>query len=354
MTRSSAIQISFSSEAVALIGTERVSLGDLARSLRTVADTRSITQAAQALGVTYRTLWGRLLGFDATLGCKLIGKSRGRGTSLTSKGRAVLAVLEKHGELFASPAKDRVGELATDLMQSLRDPAQLRLMASHDFAIAQSFARFSPSAANTKAQELSDSIHVSSGGSVDCVRALLRGDTDLAGYHHMTPAQHGSATQTVSCLWASIEQSADFWSVALMQREQGLIIAPRLKGKVSSLSDLTNDNIRFINRQRGSGTRLLLDALLTDASVPSARIAGYEREEFTHQAVAATIAAGAADVGLGLRAAAAQFKLHFVPLAVEIYRLAGRNETQNHPRVRALIAAVRSHAEKLPGYEVLA
>ena len=354
MNRQLPLQVSFSTEAEALIGTARVNLSDLARSLRTVADTQSITQAALALGVTYRTLWGRLLGFDAALGCKLIGKSRGRGTSLTSKGRALLAVLEKHGELFAPPAKDRVESFATDLTQSLRDQAQLRLMASHDFAIAQAFARFSPSAANMKAQGLSDAIHVSNGGSVDCIRALLRGDMDLAGYHHMTPAQHGSATQSESSLWANVEQSAGFWSVALMQREQGLIIAPRLKGKVSALSDLTNDSIRFINRQRGSGTRLLLDALLTDASIASARIAGYEREEFTHQAVAATIAAGAADVGLGLRAAAAQFKLHFVPLAVEIYRLAGRNETQNHPRVRALIAAVRSHAEKLPGYEVLA
>ena len=354
MNRQLPLQVSFSTEAEALIGTERVNLSDLARSLRTVADTQSITQAALALGVTYRTLWGRLLGFDAALGCKLIGKSRGRGTSLTSKGRALLAVLEKHGELFAPPAKDRVESFATDLMQSLRDQAQLRLMASHDFAIAQAFARLSPSAANMKEQELSDAIHVSNGGSVDCVRSLLRGDTDLVGYHHMSPAQHGSATQTVSALWASIEQSVDFWSVNLMQREQGLIIAPRLKGKVSALSDLTNDSIRFINRQRGSGTRLLLDALLTDASIASARIAGYEREEFTHQAVAATIAAGAADAGLGLRAAAAKFGLHFVPLAVEIYRLAGRSETRNHPRVRALIAAVRSHAKKLPGYEVLA
>lgn len=138
-----------------------------------------------------------------------------------------------------------------------------------------------------------------------------------------------------------------------MQREQGLIIAPRSKGKISTLADLTGDAVRFINRQRGSGTRLLLDSLLTDASVASGRISGYEHEEFTHQAVAASIAAGAADVGLGLRAAASQFKLHFVPLAVEIYRLAGRAETQNHPRVRALIAAVRAHAAELPGYIAL-
>jgi len=138
-----------------------------------------------------------------------------------------------------------------------------------------------------------------------------------------------------------------------MRREQGLIVAPRLKGKVSSLADLTRRDVRFINRQRGSGTRLLLDSLLADASVASARISGYEHEEFTHQAVAASIAAGAADVGLGLRAAAAQFKLHFVPLAVEIYRLAGRIETQNHPRVRALITAVRTNAARLPGYKTL-
>jgi putative molybdopterin biosynthesis protein len=353
MTRPSALQISFSTEAEASIGTEHVNLSDLARSLRTVADTQSITQAAQALGVTYRTLWGRLLGFDVALGCKLVGKSRGRGTSLTSKGRAILAVLEKHGELFAPPARDRVEIFAADLMQSLRDEAQLRLMASHDFAIAQAFARPTPTAANTKAQPLSDAIHMTSGGSVDCIRTLLRGDADLAGYHHMTLATPISAAQSESSLWASVEQSADYWSVPVMQRDQGLIISPRLKGKVSSLADLIKSDVRFINRQRGSGTRLLLDSLLADASVASARISGYEHEEFTHQAVAASIAAGAADVGLGLRAAAAQFKLHFVPLAVEIYRLAGRIETQNHPRVRALITAVRTNAARLPGYKTL-
>lgn len=353
MARQLPLQISFSTEAEASIGTERVNLSDLARSLRTVADTQSITQAALSLGVTYRTLWGRLLSFDAALGCKLIGKSRGRGTSLTSKGRAVLAVLEKHGELFSPPAKDRVESFVIDLIQSMRDDAQLRLMASHDFAIARAFARPSSTHANTKAQALSDAIHTSSGGSVDCVRTLLRGDTDLAGYHHMTPVVDSGAARSESSLWVNVEHSTDFWSVPLMQREQGLIISPRLKGKVSSLADLTKEGVRFINRQRGSGTRLLLESLLADAIVASARISGYEHEEFTHQAVAASIAAEAADVGLGLRAAAAQFKLHFVPLAVEIYRLAGRSETQNHPLVRALIAAVRAHAAKLPGYKVL-
>ncbi len=353
MIRASAVHISFSTGAVASIGTETLNLGDLARSLRTIADTQSITQAAIALDVTYRTLWGRLLSFDTALGCKLVGKSRGRGTSLTSKGRAVLAVLETHGELFTPPAKEYVDRFAADLMQSLRDEAQLRLMASHDFALAQAFARPSPTAANAKAQRLGDAIHMSSGGSVDCVRTLLRGDTDLAGYHHMTPAASHGAAQAETSLWANVEASTEFWSVPLMQREQGLIIAPRSKGKISTLADLTGDAVRFINRQRGSGTRLLLDSLLTDASVASGRISGYEHEEFTHQAVAASIAAGAADVGLGLRAAASQFKLHFVPLAVEIYRLAGRAETQNHPRVRALIAAVRAHAAELPGYIAL-
>ncbi len=178
-------------------------------------------------------------------------------------------------------------------------------------------------------------------------------NTDLAGYHHMTPTANRGGTQAESSLWASVEESTDFWSVPLMQREQGLIIAPRLKGKVSSLADLAKGDVRYVNRQRGSGTRLLFDSLLAESSVASARISGYEQEEFTHQAVAATIAAGAADAGLGLRAAASQFKLHFVRLAVETYRLAGRAETQNHPRVRALIAAVRAQAATLPGYKSL-
>ena len=331
-----------------------IDLSDLKRSLRTLADTQSITHAAQSLGVTYRTLWGRLLGFDAALGCKLVGKARGRGTNLTGKGRALLAALERHDELFSPPSSERVSALSADLARALRDQPLLRLLASHDYALGKVFDTSSVSTSPTVSTQLQDAIHMANAGSVECIRALLRGDADLAGYHHTTvmAANAGKESQATA-LWSRVEDSAEFWSVALMEREQGLIVAPQLKAKVKGLTDLARPGLRFVNRQRGSGTRVLLDSLMAEAGMVASAISGYGHEEFTHQAVAATIAAGAADAGPGLRTAAAQFKLHFVPLATETYRIAGRTETRQHPSVLKLIAALRVEAAKLPGYSAL-
>ena len=331
-----------------------IDLSDLKRSLRTLADTQSITHAAQSLGITYRTLWGRLLGFDAALGCKLVGKARGRGTNLTGKGRALLAALERHDELFSPPSTERVSALSADLARALRDQPLLRLLASHDYALGKVFDASSVSTLPSVSTQLQDAIHMANAGSVECIRALLRGDADLAGYHHtkVTAANAGNQSQATA-LWSRVEDSAEFWSVALMEREQGLIVAPQLKAKVTGLADLARPGLRFVNRQRGSGTRVLLDSLMAEAGMVATAISGYGHEEFTHQAVAATIAAGAADAGPGLRTAAAQFKLHFVPLATETYRIAGRTETRQHPSVLKLIAALRVEAAKLPGYSAL-
>ena len=357
MSKLSLPHIGFSVQADVTFGESRIDLWELKRSLRTLADTQSITHAAQSLGVTYRTLWGRLLAFDAALGCKLIGKARGRGTHLTGKGRALLAALERHDELFSPPSSDRVSALSADLARALRDQPLLRLLASHDYALGKVFDTSAASDTSTSpplTTQLRDAIHVENAGSVECIRALLRGDADLAGYHHTTvTATNAGKDAQASVLWSRIEDSAEFWSVALMEREQGLIIAPQFKSKVKSLADLAYPGLRFVNRQRGSGTRLLLDTLMAEAGMVASSISGYGHEEFTHQAVAATIAAGAADTGPGLRTAAAQFKLHFVPLSMETYRIAGRAETRQHSSVIKLIAALRVESTKLPGYTAL-
>ena len=86
--------------------------------------------------------------------------------------------------------------------------------------------------------------------------------------------------------------------------------------RVHAFRDLARKRLRFVNRQSGSGTRLLIDRLLADEGVDPAALVGYCDEEFTHPAVAATVASGAADAGFGLRAAAAEYGLAFVPQSV--------------------------------------
>lgn len=353
MSKIPSLAVDFTANASLRIGRSEIDLVELTRCLRTLADTQSITAAANTLGVTYRTMWGRMLSFDDALDCKLIGKARGRGTQLTGKGRALLAALERHGALFLPPPPEPVAALTADLARALRDRPLLRLVASHDYAIAKAInARrtLASTPQGTESVDISELIHLSNAGSVDCVRSLLQGDADLAGYHHINAA----ASERTNSPWERVESDSDFWSLPVMEREQGIIVAPGVKRKVKSLTDVTREGVRFVNRQRGSGTRILLDSWLSEAGIAPGRIDGYDQEEFTHQAVAATIAAGAADVGPGLKAAAAQFNLGFIPLTTETYRLAGAVDTRTHETVAALIAATHQQAAKLPGYRVLA
>ena len=109
--------------------------------------------------------------------------------------------------------------------------------------------------------------------------------------------------------------------VNLVHRIQGLILPKGNPRGVSSLEDLARDDIMFINRQRGSGTRMLLDYKLRELGIAPDQVKGYERDEYTHLAVAAAVAGGRADVGLGILSAANAMGLDFAPLLSERYDL---------------------------------
>jgi molybdate-binding protein len=151
--------------------------------------------------------------------------------------------------------------------------------------------------------------------------------------------------------------SADGLSVIdLATRRQGLMVAAGNPKKIYDLGDLLRPGVRFINRQAGSGTRLLLEALLQREGVPSGEIHGFEQGEFTHAAVAAYVASGMADVGFGLETPARQFGLDFQPLAVERYFLVCRSDQLGSPALQALQAVLADPAfaqavDALPGYQ---
>ena len=120
------------------------------------------------------------------------------------------------------------------------------------------------------------------------------------------------------------------------RRQQGLMLRKGL-GPPAGLRDVAERALRYVNRQTGSGTRLLADHLLHEAGLDAAAINGYDtRTEHTHVAVAAAIAAGAADVGLGVEAAAREFGLSFVPLVEEDYYLACLKDALETPAVQRL------------------
>ena len=140
-------------------------------------------------------------------------------------------------------------------------------------------------------------------------------------------------------------------------REQGLIVAHGNPKKLDSMADVARKRAHFVNRQKGAGTRTLVDRMLRDAGIAPERIHGYGTEEYTHLAVAATIATGRADAGLGVRAAASQFGLGFVPLVEEHYWLAIRERTLESSTAQQLLRGLAGKqlsrlARRLPGYDL--
>jgi putative molybdopterin biosynthesis protein len=144
--------------------------------------------------------------------------------------------------------------------------------------------------------------------------------------------------------------------VTLAHRQQGFIVAPGNPKGIRAWPDLVRDDVRFINRQSGAGTRVLLDAELVNLEIGGEQVDGYSREVFTHLAVAAVVESGAADVGLGILAAARARGLDFVPLAMERYDLVMRPEVWESHLGEALRLALesdgfRSQLVGLGGYD---
>jgi putative molybdopterin biosynthesis protein len=152
-------------------------------------------------------------------------------------------------------------------------------------------------------------------GSLSGLVALRDGLCHLSGCHLLDPD-----TGEYTLPWIErVMPGKPVDVIRLVHREQGLIVAPGNPLAVEGLADLPR--LRYVNRQRGAGTRVLLDHELKQSGIGQEAIDGYEREEPTHLAVAAAISAGRADAGLGVMAAALAFGLDFVPVAREPFDL---------------------------------
>ncbi|CAK7049333.1 MAG: hypothetical protein DESF_02070 [Desulfovibrio sp.] len=173
-------------------------------------------------------------------------------------------------------------------------------------------------------------------GSLGGLMALARRQCHLAGCH-LLDAETGQYNRK------AIEQNLEEPMVLLrlVDREQGIIVAPGNPLDIGDISDLTRDGVRFVNRQRGSGTRVLLDYKLACLGVNPASISGYRDEEYTHMNVAAAVLSGRADAGLAVRAAANALGLPFVPVGVEEYDLVIPRRFYDSPAMRALIDVIR-------------
>jgi putative molybdopterin biosynthesis protein len=189
-------------------------------------------------------------------------------------------------------------------------------------------------------------------GSLGGLTALKEGRCHLAGSHLL--GEDGEYNK------AAIRRHLSGFPVQLLRlvdREQGFIVPPGNPERITSLRDLTRKGLRFINRQRGSGTRVLLDFHLKRLGLSSDSIQGYEDEEYTHMQIAAAVLSGRADAGLGVKSAAVALRLDFIPFAVEEYDLVIPLRYRDDARIRDLTALARSDEFKkavsaMGGYSV--
>ena len=188
-------------------------------------------------------------------------------------------------------------------------------------------------------------------GSLGGLVALRDGLCHLAGSHLLHPA---TGEFTLPYL-DEMMGDRDLAVVRLVHRDQGLLVQPGNPRGITGLSDLAGADVSYVNRQRGAGTRMLLDHELRRLEIDPAKVNGYAREEPTHLAVAAAIAAGRADSGLGIMAAARAFDLDFIPVSREPYDLVVEAASLDEPLLAPLWKLLESpdfHAsiEALGGY----
>lgn len=189
-------------------------------------------------------------------------------------------------------------------------------------------------------------------GSLGGLIALRRGEAHLAGSHLLDPESGEYNLGYVKRYLPGVSVKV----VTLVGREQGLLVLPENPLEIESLEDLARPEVRFVNRQRGAGTRVLLDYHLDLKGIDRGSVAGYNQEEYTHLAVAAAVKSGRADVGLGIAAAAQALELDFVPLFEERYDLVIPSEHYADPLLAPLLDRIRDPAfarevAALPGYD---
>ena len=190
-------------------------------------------------------------------------------------------------------------------------------------------------------------------GSLAGLMALRRGEAHLAGSHLLDPKSGEYNLSYIREYLPDIPVKV----IALVGRQQGLIVQAKNPKKIISLDDLTNPEVQFVNRQRGAGTRVLLDYHLDLKGIASEKIIGYNQEEFTHLGVAAAVASGRADCGLGVVAAAEALNVDFVPLFQERYDLVIPSKNARMDLVTPIFDVLanqefREAVKKMPGYDV--
>ncbi len=314
--------------------------------LQSIEKHGSISASARELDLSYRHVWGALKRWEQALGNELIVWEKGQAARLTEFGLKLMWA-ERQTQARLAP---QIQALRADLERTFAlafdpDIHVLTLYASHDDAVAR-----------LQEHTASQGLHldVRFCGSVDAIRALNEGRCSVAGFHTLeTPSAHSLPARTFKPLLELGKHKL----IGFAQRHTGLMVAPGNPLQLQSLQDVVACGARFVNRERGAGTRVLLDQWLEESGLVPAQLHGYDQTEPSHAAVAAHIASGRADVGVGIQSAAERQGLTFVPLCTENYWLVCLKTALDTPPVLALRLQLQSLTWKetlaaIPGYHL--
>jgi putative molybdopterin biosynthesis protein len=306
----------------------------------------------QTLTATLSRQVASALGSDEFVRVK-VGKVGGRyiATPLGRGAGLMMSLVRADGTLTIAAMSEGLGAGAEVEIALTRDRAQIEntivSIGSHDTCmdlLANALKKRHPALSLSSA-------HV---GSMGGLMALKKGEAHLAPTHLLDEATGQYNTPYLKQLLP--ERAITL--ITLVNRTQGLMVLAGNPKGIKSLSDLSRDDITFINRQRGSGTRLLLDKTLNELGIDAQNISGYDREEYTHMSVASAVLTGVADTGLGVLSASQALGLDFIAIAPERYDLAIPTELMETELIKALLGIIRDDKEfketvqSLGGYDV--
>lgn len=302
----------------------------------------NLQAACLELGLSYRGAWGQVKAAETELGAPLLDMTRGKGARLTEFGHRLL-LGEKRLQARLGPMLETLAsELERELEAAQAGYApRLRIYASHGLAIA-ALLEF---AARERLP-----LEISYRGSIEAVNALAKGRCGMASFH----VPEGPLQTAVLAHYMPLLKGQSYWVAHVASRRIGLMTAPGNPMALRSVDDVASTHARFVNREPGSGTRMIFDLLRGEQGGANA-ILGIDTIELTHAAVAAYIASGRADAGLGIEAAATDFGLEFIPVLTERYCLIFPESGAASETVQALLrlmgsADFRQAVRAIPGY----
>lgn len=257
-----------------------------------------------------------------------------------------MRIEERELERFKESTKTAAKKNTTEPTGHHSIPAEsIRLSGSHDFLVEH--------LVKQAANDLNVQIQPSFIGSLEGLMLLYRGQADIAAMHLLDPASQEYNLPFIHQLFIY----EPILVMRLAVREQGFIIAKGNPKQIYNFSDLTRKDIQFINRQKGSGTRFLLDSNLASHGIDPRTISGYDHEEWTHLSAAAYISRGSFDVTFGIQSAASHLGLDFIPVDQEKFDLVFRFTAENKQYLTSIIQYLQSGRFKaslidLEGYDI--